>query len=125
MNEFMKNRNRDSGQVMLLTAMLVSAMVIAATSLAGLLTLYQLRQVTDVKGSGAAIFAADSGIECLSYQFAGNSIDCSSGTLSNGAHFTTTSTAPGVYVSIGTSGRSSRALQINFNNVATSTASST
>lgn len=111
---------------MLLTAMLVSAIVIAATSLAGLLTLYQLRQVTDVKGSGAAIFAADAGVECLAYdRFASGTAECSRGVLNNGASFVTTSTAPGVYVSIGTSGRSSRALQINFNNIASSTASST
>ena len=113
----------NGGQVMLLTAIVISTMVIAATSLAGLLRLYQLRQVTDIKNSGSAIFAADAGTECLSYQFASNTIDCSSGTLNNGATFTTTSSAsnPGVYTSIGTSGLSSRAFEIDFNNLSTST----
>ena len=89
---------------MLLTAIVVSAMVIAATSLASLLTLYELRQVTDVKNSGAAIFAADAGSECLSYQLAFNTnYDCNNGTLTNGASYVTTSTAssPGIYTSLG------------------------
>jgi len=118
-----KSKIRNKGQVMLLTAMVVSAMVIAATSLAGLLTLYQLRQVTDVKNSGAAIFAADAGTECLSYKFAGEPISCNTGTLTNGAVFNTTSTPsdPNVFVSVGTSGPSSRAFEINFDNCATST----
>ena len=106
---------------MLLTAMMVSAMVIAATSLAGLITLYQLRQITDVKNSGKAIFAADAGVECLSYKYvkeSGNvAINCGETTKftlssNNGAYFTASSTGAGTYISIGTSGRSSRAFEI-------------
>lgn len=38
-----------------------------ASSLAGLLMLYQIRQATDLGNSGKAIFAADSGIEWVLY----------------------------------------------------------
>ena len=48
---------------MLLTVVLLSGAVLAATSLVGLLILYQLRQATDIKGSVRAIFAADAGLE--------------------------------------------------------------
>lgn len=114
---------RNKGQVILLTAIIVAGVVMAATSLAGLLTLYELRQVTDVKNSSAAIFAADAGTECLSYQWTkDSSLDCSNGTLTNGARFTTTSTPSGTgFISIGTSGRSNRAFKIDFSQFATST----
>lgn len=115
----MKLKYDNKGQVMLLTAISVAAMVLAATSLAGLLTLYELTQVTNVKNSGQAIFAADAGTECLSYQefVASSTIDCDSGTLTNGAEFVTTSTSPGIFDAIGTSGLASRAFEINFNNI--------
>src|SRR3989344_3133814 len=54
---------KSKGQAMLLTVVLLSGAVLAATSLVGLLILYQLRQATDIKGSVRAIFAADAGLE--------------------------------------------------------------
>ena len=52
---------------MLLTVILLSGVVLASTSLAGLLILYQLRQATDAKDSMRAIFAADAGLEWAFY----------------------------------------------------------
>jgi len=112
-----------SGQVMLLTAVLISGIVLSATSLAGLLTIYQLRQVTDVTNSTKAIFAADSGVECALYKHnfsdptKPRQIDCGETkpvTLSNNATFQTN---PDQNISVGTSGRSSRAFQIYFSNI--------
>ena len=67
--KLVKNRNRScvSGQVMLITVVMLSGAVLASTSLAGLLILYQLRQATDAKASMQAIFAADAGLERAFY----------------------------------------------------------
>ncbi len=115
------------GQVMLLTAVLISGIVLSATSLAGLLTVYQLRQVTDVTNSTKAIFAADSGIEWELYKnfkdSKASAPACSGGNpgqLCNGATFQTypDPNNPSIVTSVGTSGRSSRAFQINFSTIA-------
>ena len=51
------------GQVMLLTVLIMSAVFLSATVIAGLLMVYQLNQVTSVVSSAQAIFAADAAIE--------------------------------------------------------------
>jgi len=119
-SERIKSENKPassrSGQVMLLTAILISGIVLSATSLAGLLTIYQLRQVTDVTSSTKAIFAADSGIEWELYK---NFKDSSAAApeLQNGATFKTfiDPSVPDTVTSVGTYSRSSRAFQLNFN----------
>jgi len=122
-----KQPKSKSGQVMLLTAVLISGIVLSATSLAGLLTIYQLRQVTDVNSSTKAIFAADTGIEWELYKKFGDSkaypphgANTNVG-LDNGATFqtflTTDPSNPSLVNSVGTSGRSSRAFQIYFSNI--------
>jgi uncharacterized protein (UPF0333 family) len=109
------------GQVMLLTALLIWGIVLSATSLASLLTIYQFRQVGDITNSAKAIFAADSGIECMLYKYNVNDpinprqIDCGETNpvaLSNGATF---QTYPDQNISVGTSARSSRAFELDFN----------
>ncbi|MDP3991573.1 MAG: hypothetical protein Q8P66_01550 [Candidatus Colwellbacteria bacterium] len=57
-----------SGQAMLLTVMLLTGVILSTTSLAALITLYQMRQATDAASSNQAIFAADAGIECALYK---------------------------------------------------------
>ncbi|MBI4991774.1 MAG: hypothetical protein HZB99_00970 [Candidatus Harrisonbacteria bacterium] len=52
-----------NGQVMLITVLAMSGTIIAATTISGILMLYQLRQATDVVGTTKAIFAADTGLE--------------------------------------------------------------
>ena len=56
------------GQVMLLTVLIVSGTILGATAIAGLLMIYQLRQVTNFGYSVQAFFAADSGLEWKLYQ---------------------------------------------------------
>ncbi len=63
------NLKPDSGQVMLLTVLVLSGTILSATTIAGLLTLYQIRQATDFANSAKAIYAADTGIEWRLYKF--------------------------------------------------------
>ncbi len=53
---------------MLLTVILLSGTVLGATTIAGILTLYQTRQSTNVSDSAKAIFAADTGLEWELYK---------------------------------------------------------
>ena len=59
----------NSGQVMLLTVLALSGTILGATTIAGLLMLYQIRQSTDASNSTKAIYAADAGIEWELYRF--------------------------------------------------------
>lgn len=56
------------GQVMLLTVLIVSGTILGATTIAGLLTLYQIRQATNFGQSVQALFAADTGLEWALYR---------------------------------------------------------
>lgn len=59
---------KDSGQVMLLTTLILSGTILAAATLAGLLMVYQIRQASDATQSAKAIYAADAGIEYELYR---------------------------------------------------------
>lgn len=79
---------------MLLTVLLLSGTILSATTIAGLLMLYQIRQSTDIANSTKAIYAADTGIEKRVYEiFLNPDAPCSSsepsleGSLDNGAAF--------------------------------------
>lgn len=61
-----KERN---GQVIILAALALSGAILGATAIAGLLTVYQIRQAADFDDSARAIFAADTGIEWGQFQF--------------------------------------------------------
>jgi len=51
------------GQAMILTTIMIGAVILSATAIAGLLTFYQLRQSNDIVSSAMAFFAADAGVE--------------------------------------------------------------
>jgi hypothetical protein len=115
------NMESKSGQVMILTVVLISGAILSATSLAGLLVMYQLKQSTDVLNSAKAVFAADAGIECTVYNYnvpdpmhVPRGVDCSKWDLSNKSIFTTQMVNATTVVSIGKSGRSTRAFQMDF-----------
>ena len=59
----MQKGNKRSGQVMIITILVLGGAILSATTIAGLLMLYQIRQTTDIANSGRAIYAADAGIE--------------------------------------------------------------
>ncbi len=48
---------------MLLVVLILSSTILAATTIAGLLMLYQIRQSGDITNSTKAIYAADTGLE--------------------------------------------------------------
>ncbi|MGC9611161.1 MAG: hypothetical protein ABSE68_03025 [Minisyncoccia bacterium] len=58
----MKLKN-NSGQAMVLTTVILGGLMLVATSVAGLLMFYQLKQASESASSAAAIFAADAGLE--------------------------------------------------------------
>ena len=55
--------------MMLLAVVILSSAILGVTSLAGILTLYQVRSAGGAINSTKAIFAADAGIECALYRF--------------------------------------------------------
>ena len=57
------------GQIMLLTVLALSGTILGATTIAGLLIVYQIRQSSDIVNSTKAIFAADAGLEWRLYKF--------------------------------------------------------
>ena len=114
------------GQAMILTVLVLGGAILGATTIAGLLTVYQVRQTADFANSAKAIFAADAGIEWGLYQFFRTDGTETAPVLSNGANFrlacadlaneavdcTNSSTAS--IRAVGTSGQSSRALRLSL-----------
>lgn len=54
---------------MILTVLALGGAILGATTIAGLLMLYQIRQTTDLANSGKAVYAADAGIEWTLYNW--------------------------------------------------------
>lgn len=118
-----------SGQVMLLTVLVLGGTILGATTIGGLLVLYQLRQTADLANSTKAVFAADAGIEWGLYEFFKSPAQgFLTPTFSNGATSLTTCykdaamsqsadcNASGIIiiVSKGESGNAKRAFKISF-----------
>jgi len=62
-------KERRSGQALLIAVLALGGAILGATSIAGLLMLYQIRATTDTESSAKAIFAADAGVEWALYSF--------------------------------------------------------
>jgi threonine/homoserine efflux transporter RhtA len=83
------------GQAMLIAILSISGAILGATTLAGLLMLYQIRATTDTVNSAKAIFAADSGVNWSLYVYFKGTLPLPgspAGTLSNGATMIVTCT---------------------------------
>ncbi|OGY60189.1 MAG: hypothetical protein A3B23_04010 [Candidatus Colwellbacteria bacterium RIFCSPLOWO2_01_FULL_48_10] len=101
---------------MLLTVILLSTAILGATSLVGLLMVYELRYSGDVVSSAQAIFAADAGIECASYRtYKDTAKVCGSVSapivLSNGATYRVEFMTGSVARSVGQSRKTARAFE--------------
>src|SRR3989338_9364050 len=117
---------RRSGQVMLLSMLVLGGILLGASTLAGLLMLYQIRQTSNASLSAQAIFAADTGIEWGLYCVVKiKPLDCASvpkPVMTNGTSFDVafspaTSTPQDGYESmrsVAASARTSRAFQLFF-----------
>lgn len=128
-----------NGQVMLITVLALSSTILVSTAVAGLLTVFQIRQATDVVNSSKAVFASDMGLEWNLYHFFKDDVNnpacpatcsCPGGAacdingkceLDNKATFTASCVSVDnglnkdiTIKSIGTSNRSSRAFQMSF-----------
>lgn len=64
--------NKNSGQTMMLMVILIAAASLSAIIFASFIVIAELRYVTDARLSGAALFAADTGIECVLFAEFGN-----------------------------------------------------
>lgn len=130
-----KTVNKRSGQAMLIAVITLGATMLGATTIAGLLMLYQIRQATDFANSAKSIFAADAGAEWALYnyfQLSGQS-EVPRPTFSNGASVsvncydasstimpTCTATTSANAISKGSAGDTKRALLATFSAVTTS-----
>jgi hypothetical protein len=78
-------RGMRSGQAMLIAVLALGGAILGATTVAGLLMLYQIRATTDTANSAKAIFAADAGTEwaLFNYYCGVNSSQCLSGPLTS------------------------------------------
>jgi hypothetical protein len=96
--------NKRNAQAMLLTTLAIGGTLLGATTIAGLLLVYQIRQATDLSNSAKAIYAADAGIEWGLYKYFTDPSVAPIGTLSNRAGVSVTcynSSTPAVAVDCG------------------------
>ena len=67
-NTDIKNTNKERGQMMILMVILIAATTLAAIAFSSFTVVAELRRVTDARLSTAALFAADTGIECILFR---------------------------------------------------------
>ena len=111
---------------MIITVLSLGGVLLGATTLAGLLIVFELRQNTDFANSTRAIYAADAGIEWAAYQVKtgtaapplvfsnGASVAVTCYDAAGVAESDCTSTSTAQVRSIGKAVRSARALQLSF-----------
>lgn len=113
---------RRSGQAMLLSVLALGGTILGATTIAGLLTLYQIRQAGDLADSAKAVFAADAGIEYGLYEvFKDERREYPKPMFLNGADFSVLIDGTSTVQAVGTAGTSKRAFLL-FIQAATATA---
>ena len=109
-----KTKNKQSGQVMLITVLVLSGIMIAASTIAGYLMLLKIRQSSEMTSSARAIFAADAGIEWDLYRRVKDA-NYPPPIFNNGPGVSVRVTAGPTYTkSIGSDGNISRAFDMTF-----------
>jgi hypothetical protein len=105
------NIGNQQGQVMILSAFVITLSLITVTAISGIIMTFQLRQTSDVENSAKAFYAADTGVEWRMYRCL---IDngYSHPTLSNNAAFKAQTQASGVLVSAGGYRQSARQIEV-------------
>jgi hypothetical protein len=61
------NTRKTGGQVMILSVMMLGGILLSASAIAGLLMLYQIKASNDAVASAKAVFAADAGLESVTW----------------------------------------------------------
>lgn len=112
-----------SGQVMLISVLILGSLMLGSTVIAGYITSLRIRQSGDVTDSAKAIFAADAGLEHSAYRcFHKDPPECNdipATDLGNGASYTVTIVKDGLgevteIRSVGRAGKTSRALRFRL-----------
>ena len=113
---------------MILAILTIGGTLLGASTIAGLLMIYQIRQSSDATNSVRAIFAADAALEWGLYQFLGPGL-AAPPTMANGTTYTLncydgttnppdptlcTSTSTTIMRTVGSSGNSNRAFELSF-----------
>lgn len=114
-NQKLKNKKR-KGQVMLLSIILIGGSLLTSGAVAGLLTIYQLKQSNNVVDSTKAFFAADAMLEWKTYDYV-KTTNTPQPNFTNGSSASATiRTGPGqtVIQSEGTTGDTIRTLESIF-----------
>lgn len=66
--------NKEGGQMMMLMVMLIASATLATITFISFVLIVELRRVTDARLSTMALFAADSGIECILFREFGDPV---------------------------------------------------
>ncbi len=111
---------------MIMTIIALGGTILGATTVAGLLMVYQIRQASDLANSNRSIFAADAGIEWGLYSFFNPSSTLAMPTFANGASVSVTcydaggasnpcaAASTSAIRSLGQAGGVSRAFELSF-----------
>jgi len=100
------------GQAMLLTVLILGSTILAASTIAGYLTVLKIRASSDTTNSTKAIFAADTGIEWELYKFIKDP-NSTKPHFSNDANFNSSNDS-GLIKSVGESNNIFRAFQADI-----------
>jgi hypothetical protein len=103
----------EKGQVMLLTVLVIGGLLLGASSIAGLLMVYQLRQASDIANSTKAIFAADTGLEWELYRMFKDS-GYPKPPMTNNAEYNTIVYGTSTIISVSKSQNASRAFELTL-----------
>lgn len=63
---------KEKGQTMILMVVVIAATALAAIAFSSFTVISEIKQVTDARATSAALFAADTGIECILFREFGN-----------------------------------------------------
>ena len=110
------HQKKESGQVLLLTVIVLSAAMVTASIVGGNLIASQLRESKGVSDSARALYAADAGLEYELYRTfiaGGETYPAIGQPLSNGADFQTSVTA-GRIKSLGHADKKYRAFEVTY-----------
>lgn len=66
---FYNKKNKNNGQIIVLSVLVLSGIMLVAATIGSFLLIHQVRSVTDAVSSAKAIFAADSALELVSWCF--------------------------------------------------------
>ncbi|MEK7636049.1 MAG: hypothetical protein AAB405_03095 [Patescibacteria group bacterium] len=109
-------KNQKSGQIMLLSIMIIGTSMMVITIIAGYLIVQRLRFSSNMADSAKAVFAADAGIECELYNIFKADPDIVCNDLMFKDSLTTVETLGGAFYikSTGASNKSKRAFYLSY-----------